>query len=459
MQRKEAKNHQLFRVSKRVTELFAEYQGKLANEISISIGPRTSESRTSVMIEVTLTGKSNDILQSMPDTLFECWVEDPQPGPMRPQKIATAPLLVQRVTPSKIRWDYRNGKTHFYLDPDDTDRFTSLKSHHVYDNEEYATVTITFTSPNAFFSDEDIIPFYLNHLNIGMDIAPCFCDHSLIYLYFPQTIALRSRRDNSEYHSHDLGYNVELQRRVTFFKQQRHIWMWYAFGTTAADILSAPILYEFRTGLAILLAGFGLYLFRLNLITTSSSSTVSANPTIPPPLVTAFFALSFAQWFFEAFQRRHLISSSASRAITRRDWPDTITYLVFFLENIVFTLVMVALGFFYDDPVFQFNVFMLSLIVGGILLLTGGYYFVAFSFGMYLGYACDGCGSPLRVRKLENISKPWWVPAILVERVGVFIHSESRRALCFSCYRPLVNQDQPDQILPQDDWLFRQFDE
>ncbi len=409
-----------FDISQRAIDLFIEYQTYLANEVHLRISQRASELRTLVSFTIILNIEASKISGLNPRDrlfLFECWI-DWRPNERNPTKKA---LPIQQIDLSNVSYEYqRNTKeeataTHFYTTRD------RLRPHPI--NPAYKTITITFECPHVFYSDMEESPFYLNYLNMGWHLGPSCAKKTLVFLQFPQKIALRGRRDNSDYHSTTLGLNEVDQRKVTFFANQ-DIWIHYSFGITDSEELSAPILLMFRAGVGLLSVGVGLYLFYQYFYLSQQKQ---------PALAVPFIILGLTPWFIEAFRRLHLVSSSASVYTKRLAWADRVTVRCFFIQSILIVFGITAA--FLNLPFLLLASISIISSAGLLILAIASYYFFAFSFGMHLGYSCDCCGKRLRVRKLqtESTNQSWWRDGLVKVIGGVWSHKKSRRILCYKC--------------------------
>lgn len=431
MKRRAERSPDQFEITERTMRQFARYKQEHANEVYIRIAEGVAESRDLVVFDIMLNVDFT-MLPSVRNTelhLLEGWIYWPPTAKL--DDTESRALLVhnlETLSPSgaEIDWivlDEENPRsTSFYLKKPRIRRLPPNAQ-----KDAPVAVRFKFECPSAFFGLGERPPYGRQDFSVGLRFPPYCAELTLVYFDYPNSITLRSRRDNGRYHSLTMGLDDDYERKTTYFEGPE-VRMRCTFGSADAAELSAPLLPIFRAGLGVLLAAIGLMLLALNV----------GSPTIG----SAFFALALAPWFFDVMQRHRLFSASVATKVSWTGISADCSLLIHALALLVAGVVLLR-GIEQDWQVVSiFYMVTAGLILGvGLVLLTG------LSHGVMLRYACDRCERRFPIRKVDRLYAGFMdlLETLKAERllqaVGVWSHEASRRILCTRCWDEVANED------------------
>lgn len=236
-------------------------------------------------------------------------------------------------------------------------------------------------------------PFARSLLNFKLEFKRgprrVICD-----LEHPSDLSLRTRVDNSNYHS--LAYSEELAvlRKLTFFESRLIEIKWY-WGTSNPDKLLRPALPLGSAAVSAFALALSLLLNRIGL--EEFAATVFALALLPPA--------------FGIFSQRLLFFPSAD--IRRMSYTDMALYISLLVYVIVFAFGITSL--FYPS-LLQYGV-RVSLILGAITLALALFYFLFVSMGTLQKYTCDQCERWIYLRSSAKL------------------HVPTRKTLCNRCWK------------------------
>ncbi len=373
--------------------LSASYDDEPANEIFIRVDSGMSHLTTLVHFTITI----HNVTPSL-GPLLRCWIDWPYTSHLdvgekvtdwvfaAPREVEQKPLLIQQSTsilPKEVSVDVEDETTCFYLTSPTTN---STK-----------TVTIEFDCPNAFFSLREKPPFGRKRLAANLEILNG-SERSVVYLEYPNSISLRPRKDNAEYHTLATAVGADYQRKVTFFPQ-RTLRMRYTFGENDAASLSAPGVPLLRAGLGLTAAGFALQML------TVGNRQIAATALAVALLPTAVF-------IFE--RRRPMFFPSSIALVEKRSYTEDSVFIagVIYLAGICVTALVLGWHSLLADITSRWfgwqlppqpNLFHLvskaEIGLGVLIVILSCGFFITLSQGGFLAFACDHCERLIRVRK------------------------------------------------------------
>lgn len=413
-------------VTRRVMDADIRYEREQASELSIEVAERVGSLRTLVHYDFRVRVCCQDLEHlgaTDPGTLlFQCWIYWPPGskglGDRRALTVENFRGTVEnrRGTPNGVvssweyAWEYAedNTSTRFYL----KSRPPGIKGRSPAElepeDEGCLTVRLEFDSPVGLFALDapqhhhplaGRPPFTHHALSLGVRLSELSSPLAIVSFRYPFAFGLRARLDNAEYCSRATSVDGKFERKRVFFDtslEERELVMKYTLGTIDATELCTPVLPLLRAGLASLAAGLGLYIYLLlggELRRHGEGTGVGAAGT-----GAIVGAVILTPWFVDYFTRRRLLSASADAV--RLSVDDLVAFFSFAFDGLaVGTLVGVV---FFAPRSARAVAGWLAILAAIVIVAALLYFPLVLLVGAFMGYACDWCEAPLRVRRIRT---------------------------------------------------------
>lgn len=375
----------------RVSQLLSDYEQKAANRVSIRIPMAASlfGSFVTVMVDMNARGR---LKSSQPSpVLLEAWIAWMSTNldecrARFPISITESRAYADDKVLNSIKVAFSDESTTFCL-ADEADCITAQNADRL---------IIEFVSPSIYFLLPEKQPFTRSMLNLQLNIASD-SSYTILYLDYPIDMSLRSRKDNSDYHSLAYATDNNLIRKITFIPNQP-IHLRLTWGTNDLNKLMAPSMPLYAFGISLLTASFTLLLQDAGL----------------QELAATVFALSLLPPYFQLISGKRLMFPSADiKRFSYDDWTLVLSFAIYLP-----LLVTTAVGLVWS----AIDKRIMTILDGGvglafivILLL----YMFLLGQSVFQHYACDDCEKPILFRRTAKLDM------------------DTRRTLCSESWRKL----------------------